>query len=95
MGGRLKSCISTNDCPTELARTLLPITRRGDSLIITDRGVPIGRIVPIGQDLGQRLEAMRETGLPQGSGHKLRRRRPVAKLRGQGSVARLLVEDRG
>jgi antitoxin (DNA-binding transcriptional repressor) of toxin-antitoxin stability system len=62
--------------------------------VITDRGVPVGRIVPIGQDIDQRLAAMRETGLAQWSGNKLRRRRPVAKLRGRKTVAQLLVEER-
>ena len=77
----------------------LRLTRKGESVVITDHGVPIGRIVPIGKDqagrdLGARLAAMRETGLTQWSGHKLRRRRPVAKLLGRKTVAQLLVEDR-
>ena len=72
----------------------LRLTRNGESVVITDHGVPIGRIVPMGQDLGERLAAMRETGLAQWSGHKLRRRKPVAKLLGRKTVAQLLVEDR-
>ncbi len=72
----------------------LSLTRNGESLVITDRGVPIGRIVPIGQDLDQRLSAQRETGQVQWSGCKLDPRVPVAKVRRRGSVARLLVEDR-
>ena len=73
----------------------LRLTRKGVSVVITDRGVPIGRIVPMGQDLDERLAAMRETGLVQWSGQKLRRRKPVAKLLGRKTVAQLLVEDRG
>jgi prevent-host-death family protein len=72
----------------------LRLTRKGESVVITDHGVPIGRIVPMGHDLGARLVAMRETGLAQWSGHKLRRRKPVAKLLGGKTVAQLLVEDR-
>ncbi len=72
----------------------LQLTRKGESVVITDHGVPIGRIVPMGQDLGERLAAMRETGLAQWSGRKLRRRKPVAKLLGRKTVAQLLVEDR-
>lgn len=72
----------------------LRLTRKGESVVITDRGVPIGRIVPMGQDLGGRLAAMREAGQAVWSGRKLRPRAPVAKVRGRGSVARLLVEDR-
>ena len=62
--------------------------------LITDRGVPIGRIVPMGQDLDQHLAAMRETGQAQWSGRKLGRCKPVAKLRRRGSVAQLIVGDR-
>jgi len=40
----------------------LRLMRKGESMVITDRGVPIGRIVPMGQDLDQRLAMMRETG---------------------------------
>ena len=43
----------------------LRLARKGESVVITDRGVPVGRIVPIGQDLAQRLAAMREVGLAQ------------------------------
>ena len=46
------------------------------------------------QELDRRLTAMRETGQAQWSGHKLCRRRPVARLRGRKTVAQLLVEDR-
>lgn len=77
----------------------LRLTRKGESVVITDRGVPIGRIVPIGlspvgQTLDQRLAAMRESGLVQWSGQKLQHREPMAKLRGRKTVAQLLVEDR-
>ena len=72
----------------------LRLTRRGESVVVTDRGVPIGRIVPMGQDLDQRLAAMLENGQALWSGRKLSRSKPVAKLRGRGSVAQLIVEDR-
>lgn len=76
----------------------LRLTREGESVVITDRGVPIARIVPMGpaaQGLDQRLQAMREAGLAQWSGQKLARHRPAAKLKGRKTVAQLLVEDRG
>ena len=72
----------------------LRLTRAGESVVITDRGVPIGRIVPMGQLLGERLEAMREVGQLQWSGRKLAATKPVAKVRGRHTVAGLLVDDR-
>ena len=88
-----QSLVSIRELKSRLSH-YLRLTRKGESVVITDRGVPIVRIVPIGQDLDQRLAAMRETGQAQWSGRKLRRRAPVAKVRGRGSVAALLVEDR-
>lgn len=75
----------------------LRLTRKGESVVITDRGVPVGRIVPVvpgGQDLGERLASMREAGQVQWSGQKLAAAKPVAKARGRRTVAELLLEDR-
>lgn len=85
-----QSVVSIRELKSRLS-FYLRLTRKGESVVITDRGVPTGRIVPIGQDLEQRL--MREAGLAQWIGHKLGRRKPVAKLRGEKTVAQLLVED--
>lgn len=62
--------------------------------MITDRGLPIGRIVPMGQDRGQRMAAMCEASQAQWNGRKLSPRKPTAKLLKAGSVAQLVVEDR-
>lgn len=72
-------------------------TRAGESLVITDRGTPVGRIVPVepaGKGPEERLAAMRAAGQAEWSGGKLGPKRPVAKLRGRRTVAALLVENR-
>ena len=88
-----QSPVSIRELKSRLSH-YLRLTRKGESVVITDRGVPIGRIVPMGQDLGQRVAAMCEAGQAQWNGRKLPPRKPVAKLRGKGSVAQLIVEDR-
>jgi prevent-host-death family protein len=88
-----QSLVSIRELKSRLSH-YLRLTRRGVSVVITDRGVPIGRIVPVGQDLGQRVAAMCEAGQAQWSGRKLPPRKPVAKVRGKGTVAQLVVEDR-
>jgi prevent-host-death family protein len=72
----------------------LRLTRAGESVVITDRGVPIGRIVPVGEGVESRIATMIESGQAQWSGKKLQPHKPAAKLRRRGSVARLLLEDR-
>ena len=88
-----QSPVSIRELKSRLSH-YLRLTRKGESVVITDRGVPIGRIVPMGQDFGQRMAAMCEAGQAQWNGRKLAPRKPVAKLRGKGSVAQLVVEDR-
>lgn len=74
--------------------------RAGETVIITDRGTqsaarqPVGRIVPMAQSLPERLEAMAQGGLILWSGSKLSPLAPVARTRGERTVAGLLVEDR-
>ena len=88
-----QSPVSIRELKSRLSH-YLRLTRKGETVVITDRGVPIGRIVPMGQDFGQRMAAMCEAGQAQWSGRKLAPRKPVAKLRGKGTLAQLVVEDR-
>jgi len=71
--------------------------RSGQIITITRRGKPVGRIVPIEQEeqsLEDRLKAMEEAGLLAWNGKKLEPMKPVARTRGDRTVADLLLEDR-
>jgi prevent-host-death family protein len=68
--------------------------KRGATLVITDRGRPIGRIVPLRPSLEGRMEELSASGLVSWSGGKLGPREPVAATRGGKMVSDLLLEDR-
>ena len=68
--------------------------RSGASVIITDRGEPVARLVPMGRSLEDRMDELVEAGLITWSGKKLARIAPVAQTRGQQSAADLLLQDR-
>lgn len=72
----------------------LRLTKAGESVIITERGTPIGRIVPAAASLEHRIDVMVQAGLALWNGKKLSPMPPVAKTRGARTVADLLVEDR-
>ena len=62
--------------------------------MITEHGRAVGRIVPAGQSLDERLQGMRQAGALVWSGKRLGRVTPVGRAR-RGTVADLLVENRG
>ena len=88
-----QSLVSIRELKSRLSH-YLRLTRKGESVVITDRGVPVGGIVPIGEDLDPRPTPIRGGGPAQGGGGEVRPRSPVVKVRGRGSVAALLVEER-
>jgi prevent-host-death family protein len=69
--------------------------KAGATLVITERGTPIGRLTPVGTSLEERLEELVATHQVAWSGRKLQPARPMARLRGDRTVAEMLVEDRG
>ena len=68
--------------------------KQGRTLVITERGKPVGRLVPVGQSLDEKLEGMRKAGQIEWSGKRLRPMKPVARVKHGFSVADLLIEDR-
>ena len=72
----------------------LRLAKAGEAVEITERGVPIGRIVPTAAPIEDRIDAMARSGLLQWDERRLPRVVPVARARGSRSVADLLVEDR-
>ena len=72
----------------------LRLAKAGESVEITERGTPIGRIVPTAASIESRIEAMSRSGLVQWSSRRLEPRAPAVRAKGRASVAELLVEDR-
>jgi prevent-host-death family protein len=50
---------------------ILKQVKAGKSIVITERGKPVGRIVPAEHSIRARLESLAEAGLVQWSGKKL------------------------
>jgi prevent-host-death family protein len=69
--------------------------KSGSTVVITERGEPVGWIVPIAPSLEGRLRRLAEADLVAWSGRRLRSRRPTVRAGGSKAVADLLLEDRG
>ncbi len=92
----IQSSVSIRELKSRLSH-FLRLTKMGQSIVITDHGTPIGRIVPIeqtGKRLDERLAAMQLAGQMQWSGRRLSPIKPLARVRGKRGVADLLVDDR-
>jgi prevent-host-death family protein len=71
--------------------------KTGATVVITERGKPVGRIVPVATTVENRLQQLAAANLLAWSGRKLGATPPVSPVgpvRGVKSVADLLLEDR-
>jgi prevent-host-death family protein len=70
------------------------LTKAGESVVITERGTPIGRIIPTTASAENRIDILTQAGLILWNRKKLSSIAPVASVRGARSVADMLIEDR-
>lgn len=68
--------------------------KAGSTVVITERGQPIGRIVPIETTVEERLRKLQQAGLVSWSGRKLEPVESAVHIGGDRTVAELLLEDR-
>ena len=68
--------------------------KAGRTLVVTEHGAAVARMIPETTSLHERLDALRRTGTVAWSGRPLRRIKPVARVRGERTVADLVSENR-
>jgi prevent-host-death family protein len=88
-----QATVGIRDLKAQLS-TYVQRVKAGDTLIITERGKPVGRIVPMEQSVEARLQVMIQEGLVEWDGRMLQPSAPVAKTHGARMVSELLLEDR-
>jgi prevent-host-death family protein len=74
--------------------TYIRQVKAGGTVVIVERGTPVGRIVPLSPSVETRARQLVEAGLVAWSGQRLAPLAPVARTRGQRTVADLVLEDR-
>ena len=68
--------------------------REGETIVVTERGRAVARLIPDATSVREGLAALRSAGGIQWSGRRLTRTKPVARLRGRRTVADLVSENR-
>ena len=88
-----QTIVGIRDLKTRLSAYMQQV-KAGGTVVITERGKPIGRIVPLNPSVETRVQELVQAGLMTWSGRKLAPLAPVARTRGERTVADLLLEDR-
>jgi len=68
--------------------------KRGQSIVITDHGKPIGRIIPEEQSLEERVDALVQAGVIAWNGKKLKDIEPPAINRSNELASDIIIEMR-
>jgi prevent-host-death family protein len=89
----METTVGIRDLKARLSEYMQQV-KNGQSIVITDHGKPVGRILPVAMSLEERVEVLRKAGLVEWSGKKLRRIKPPAVNRGDKLVSDIVVELR-
>lgn len=68
--------------------------KRGGTIVVTDHGKGVARLVPEAESVEERIETLRKSGVISWSGHRLRPSRPHVRIHGKRTVSDILVENR-
>ncbi len=85
--------VGIRELKTNLSKYLREI-KQGKTIVITQHGRAVGRLVPAAQSLDERSLALQQAGILRWNGKKLPRMKNRPKVRGPKTVSDLLIEDR-
>jgi len=85
--------VGVRQLKNHLSRYLREV-KRGRTVVITERGKPIGRIIPKGLPVADRIEALAKAGLVEWNGKRINPTEPVVVNRSSRLVSDILVEMR-
>ena len=69
--------------------------KRGGTVVVTERGQRVARLVPESGSLDERLQVLKKAGAMAWSGRRLGQAVPGVRRRGKRTVADIVVENRG
>ena len=68
--------------------------KMGATIVVTERGHRVARIVRMADSLTERISTLRDAGAIQWTGRRLSRTKPTAQLRTAKTVTQILLENR-
>ena len=69
--------------------------KKGNTVVITERGNAVGRIIPAAETLEERIRSLVQSGVADWNGKKLKPGKPAAKIKpGSKTLAEIVSENR-
>ena len=88
-----ETSVGVHELKTQLSKYLRQV-KAGHTIVITEHGRTVGRIVPTETSLDEKLAALQQAGLIRWNGKKLKPMKPIATLPAGCSLSDLIIEDR-
>lgn len=88
-----ESSVGLRELKSSLSKYMRQV-KAGGTVLITEHGQPIGRIVPTTQSMDDKIQAMINAGLAEWNGQKFKPMKPVARMRGKQTISDIVIENR-
>ncbi len=85
--------VGVRELKSQLSKYLRQV-KAGRTVVITEHGKVVAHLGPASQSVEEKMKAMVKAGLVEWSGKRLPPMKPVARVRGNKTVAEMLIEDR-
>ena len=87
--------VGLQDLRSKLTEYIRDVEAGATTIVVTDHGRRLARIVPETDSLDQRLGMLKHTGALPWSGRRLGIAKPDVRLRGGASISDIVIENRG
>ena len=68
--------------------------KKGNTVVITERGNAVGRIIPIAESLEERIQNLVHSGVADWNGKKVKPGKPVAKIKPESKTLAEIVSEK-
>ena len=85
--------VGTRELKTKLSEYMQRV-KKGETIIVTERGKSIGQIVPIQPTIEEKLQALVDSGMADWNGKAFNPGKPAVINRSEKQLSDLVVEDR-
>jgi prevent-host-death family protein len=85
--------VGTRELKSKLSEYMRRV-KGGETILVTERGKPIGQIIPVKLTIQEKLQTVVDAGLAEWNGKQVKPSKPVAINRSAKQISDLVMEDR-